>query len=78
MVIDDLLGIWHLLSIYSENKQGKRSYHFGKDAVGRLAYHPEGYMSALIMRANRRRFSGEDIDAGTPEEIREAFESFEA
>ena len=78
MEIEDIFGTWHLLSIYSENEQGKRHYHFGKDAIGRLSYHPDGYMSALIMRLNRSRFSGKDIDAGSPEEIQEAFEGFEA
>ena len=78
MVIENLYGTWHLLSIYSDNEQGDRDYHFGKDAVGRLTYLPDGYMTALILQLNRPRFSGAEIDAGSPAEIRKAFEGFEA
>ena len=31
----EIFGIWHLISIYAENEQRERNYHFGKDAVGR-------------------------------------------
>lgn len=78
MSVEELYGLWHLVSIYSVNDRGDVNHHFGKDAVGRLAYHPEGYMNVIIMRPGRRKLSGDGIGEGTLEEIAEAYDGFEA
>ena len=78
MKVSNLHGTWNLTAIYSESESGARSYHFGKDAIGRLTYCPDGYMNAFIMQKKRPAFDGGKIDEGTPEEIRNAFQSFDA
>lgn len=73
----DLHGIWTLIEIYGEREDGERAYPFGRDAVGRLTYHPDGRMSAFIARSNREKFIG-DVGQPSDAEVRAAFESFEA
>ncbi len=77
MTTTDLYGVWHLISIYAENQEGKRNYYFGEDASGRLTYHSEGYVTAFLTRKGRRPLS-KGIAEGTLEEIKEAFDGFEA
>jgi len=77
MSANDLIGIWTLLSCYGESASGKTKYPYGKDAIGRLTYHREGYMSAFLQRPGRRKFAG-DPGQGTMDEIKEAFEGFHA
>jgi hypothetical protein len=77
MTIQDLYGIWHLISFYAENQVGERNYYFGEDASGRLIYHPEGYVTAFLMRKGRRSLSN-GVAEGTLAEIKEAFDGFEA
>jgi len=66
MKIENLHGIWNLVSIYGEAKDGKRNYYYGEDAIGRLTYLPDGYMTVFLMRPGRGKLSG-GIE-GTPEE----------
>lgn len=77
MTAEDLIGIWKLLTCYSQNAEGGRSYYFGEDATGRLTYLDNGLMSVLVQRRGRRKFAG-DLGQGTPEEIKEAFDGFDA
>ena len=78
MKASQLHGTWNLKSIYSEFGSGLRDFHFGEDAIGRLIYTPDGFVNAFIMRRDRPAFSEGKIDAGTPDEIRSAFQSFDA
>jgi hypothetical protein len=41
-------------------------------------YGADGTMTAVLMRAGRPKFASGDVLAGTPEEIRAAFEGFDA
>lgn len=77
MPIEELHGIWELVTIYGETEDGARQYPFTEHPSGRLTYHPEGYMSAFISSPDRPMFSG-DARQGTLEEIVAAFHSFEA
>ena len=73
-----LHGTWQLTSIYSTTSSGDKSYFFGSGAMGRLTYTPNGFMNVFIMKKDRPVFEGGKIDEGTPEEIRAAFQSFDA
>ena len=73
-----IVGRWKLISIQAENPEGNVRYPFGEDPFGMLLYDADGYMSLLIMRRNRSKFASDDMLGGTPEEIKEAFEKFEA
>ena len=73
-----VVGRWKLISINAENPDGDVRYPYGEDPFGMLMYDADGYMSVLIMRRGRSKFASGDILGGTPEEIKEAFEKFEA
>jgi hypothetical protein len=72
-------GTWSLTSIYAKTKSGKKIYHFGKDAVGRLTYTPDGYMHVFIMQSDRKDPStssgSDDVKA---EEWKNTYDSFDA
>ena len=74
----NIVGRWNLISINAENPEGDVRYPYGEDPFGMLMYDADGYMSVLIMRRGRSKFASGDILGGTPEEIKEAFEKFEA
>ena len=44
------------------------SYPMGHDTVGRLIYSEDGYMSAVIMPANRPKFAADSLREGSTEE----------
>jgi hypothetical protein len=78
MNMEQLIGIWKLVSsefkyIYSD---GQVVYPLGRDAVGLLIYSSMGYMSAQLMRPDRPSFESGNLNRGTPEEIRAAFQGY--
>ena len=73
-----VVGRWKLISINAENPEGDVRFPYGQDPFGMLMYDADGYMSLLIMRRNRSKFASGDMLGGTTEEIKEAFEKFEA
>ncbi len=73
-----VVGRWKLISINAENPEGDVRYPYGEDPFGMLMYDDDGYMSVLIMRRNRSKFASDDMLGGTPEEIKVAFEKFDA
>jgi hypothetical protein len=75
---DDLVGSWRLVSIYSKNVAGDIFYPYGEDPIGLLVYSRDGYMSATLMRQGRAHFASGDMYNGTPQELKEAFEGFDA
>ena len=54
---------------------GSVLYPLGKDAIGYLVYSADGYMSGLIMRADRARFSSENPTTVSVEEKAAAADS---
>ena len=75
---ESLFGSWKLVSIYSKSTTGEVLDTFGEDPAGMLIYDPKGYVSVVMTRRGRSKFASEDMFGGSPEEINEAFESFEA
>lgn len=73
-----IIGRWKLISLSAENPDGDIKYPYGEDPFGMLMYDAEGYMFGLVMRPGRSKFASGDMMGGTPEEIKEAFEKFEA
>jgi hypothetical protein len=74
----NVVGRWNLISIQAENPDGDVRYPYGEGPFGMLMYDADGYMSILIMRRNRSKFASGDMFGGTPEELKEAFEGFDA
>ena len=73
-----LVGTWKLLSFESHGAAGDISHPFGADAYGLLMYDPRGQMSVVLTRPDRPMFMSGDPARGTPEEIKAAFEGFNA
>jgi hypothetical protein len=74
----NVVGRWKLISAKAENSNGDITYPYGEDAFGILMYDTNGYMYALLMRHGRSKFVSGDPFGGTSEELKEAFEGFEA
>lgn len=71
-------GTWKFESLVMTSAEGDVFYPYGETFYGRLMYDAEGHMSFLAMRPGRPKFASGDIYRGTPEEIKAAFENFDA
>ncbi|MBR3120044.1 MAG: lipocalin-like domain-containing protein [Oceanobacillus sp.] len=69
---EQIIGVWSLISYQSKDKEGNIIYPLGKDATGFLMYHPEGYMSAQLMRQKRPAYVSGDSHKGTKDEMAKA------
>lgn len=69
----DLIGTYRLVSVEHVSGTGEVGHPFGEHPVGYMTYSAEGYMSVIMARADRPRFAGGDILAGTAEEQADAF-----
>ena len=68
-----LVGTFRLLSMESYDEEGNVSKGFVENPDGFITYTAEGYMMALLSRADRPPFADGDIRAGSPQERAEAF-----
>jgi len=74
-----LTGTWKLVSCETRSLNGELAYPYGKDPFGMLMYDSGGKVFfALLMRRDRPKFVSDDPWRGTPEEIKAAFEGFNA
>ncbi len=76
MPAQDLVGTWRLVSMEARSSTGAVSYPLGKDGGGLLFYSADGYMSAILYRANRPRFGTQDIMAGTEAQLADAARTY--
>lgn len=67
-------GTWKLVSSEFRRSEGNVDYPLGRDAIGMLTFDAAGNMTVQLMRADRPPFASGDIQKGTPEEIKRAFE----
>ena len=51
---------------------------WGTDVRGRLTYDHAGHVALQIAKVGRERFVSDDLEAGTPAEIRRAWDSYHA
>ena len=75
---EQLVGAWKFLSMTAKKPNNEVIHPYGDDLYGMLVYTASGHMSFLGMRRDRPQFASDDPFEGTPEEIQEAFESFDA
>lgn len=68
------IGSWKLVTTEFQDVNGNITYPFGKDAKGMLIYEQDGQMSVHVMRVDRPKFLSGDLQGGTPDEIKKAFE----
>ena len=75
---NQLVGTWKFISLGGKSSKGDVFHPYGQNLFGRLMYDAKGNMSALLMNPDRPRFASGDMKKGTPEEIKAAFEGFDA
>jgi hypothetical protein len=69
---DELIGAWKLVSLVERPVDGSApDYPMGENPLGIIMYTHDGYMSAQLMRPDRRPFASGDWFDGTEEEYRE-------
>lgn len=73
-----LVGTWRFISLVGRSSKGEVYYPYGENLFGRLMYDAKGHMSVLLMRPDRPKFASGDMMKGTPDEIKAAFEGFDA
>jgi Lipocalin-like domain len=78
MRLEDLVGTWSLESCIAKRPNGAEVFPFGEAPRGLLTYTASGYMSAVLMSSGRQRFASSDHRGGTLEEVKQAFEGFDA
>ena len=78
MTIRRFTGTWKLISGEFRNSDGKTSYPWGTELEGRIVYTSDGNMAAQIMDPDRPKFVSKDHMKGTDEEVRAAFEGYQA
>lgn len=76
--IERLLGPWRVVSLDMKSLEGEVLHPYGEAPQGMLIYDASGYMSVVLMRPGRPRFLGGDPLSSSAEEIKEAFEGFDA
>jgi len=74
----ELIGTWRFKSMVMRTERGKTVCPYGEKLFGILIYTPSGHMSALLMNPDRDKFASNDLKAGTTEEIKQAYENFDA
>ena len=72
MTREQFIGTWKLIASTMKNSTGEEIFPLGKDPVGYLMYDGNGYMAALLMKADRPHIHSSDMTGGTDEEIAEA------
>jgi len=79
MEADKFIGAWKLVSaefVAYDCTPGESPY--GPEPQGLLIYDAQGSMSAQLAQKGRKPFAIADRMAGTPEEIKAAFETYQA
>ncbi|WP_162910267.1 lipocalin-like domain-containing protein [Azohydromonas sediminis] len=72
-----LLGSWRLVRWEIAYADGRaRTLPYGADAQGLIVYSGDGFMSACIARAGRRRLSSDSVRTAPEAERLAAFESY--
>jgi hypothetical protein len=71
-----LAGTWRLASFHLKTLGGQVTYPYGRDAIGYYLFSDSGYMSVVVMAANRTMFAAGDVMGGTAEEKVKAAETY--
>lgn len=77
-VQDRFPGIYKLNSWKQTNRDGSITEPLGPSPIGRITYHKSGYMSAILMRPDRKPLPRIDPQTATMEELREAVRSLQS
>lgn len=75
---NSFVGSWKFVSLIGKSTEGDVFIPYGENLYGKIMYDAGGHMSVLLMRPDRPKFASGDIYGGTPEEMKFAFENFDA
>ena len=79
MEADKFIGAWRLVSAEFRDENGAATESpYGSAPQGLLIYDAQGMMSAQLAQSGRKPFAIPDRMAGAPEEVRAAFETYQA
>lgn len=79
MEADKFIGAWRLLSAEFRNADDSLAESpYGSEPLGVLMYDAQGTMCAQISSKDRKPFAVADRKGGTAEEVRAAFETYQA
>jgi hypothetical protein len=79
MEADKFIGAWRLLSAEFRGEDGELAQSpYGEEPQGILIYDAHGTMAAQLAQKGRKPFAVADRMKGTPEEIKAAFETYQA
>ena len=73
-----LVGVWRLVSCDAIRANGTKLPVYGRRPIGRLIYDSAGNMSVHIMRSGRQRSSSETKFGANDDEMKSAYEGYEA
>jgi hypothetical protein len=76
--VEQLTGVWRLVSSEFRTTSGDVIYPLGEDAQGQAIFTAAGYMSGQLMRQSRPEFASGSHASGTPEEMAAAFLGYTA
>jgi hypothetical protein len=71
-----LVGTWRLVSNEEHRADGSVTAAWGSHPAGSLMYQANGRMAVQLMDTRRGKFASEDRMAGTPDEVKRAFEGY--
>ena len=62
------IGTWKLISYEVRRPDGRVTYPWGQDLIGRLIYTEDGHVSVAMTRADRSRLAAKNFKDGSLEE----------
>ncbi len=71
-----IVGTWKFVSWVYQDENNKTIHYFDTEAIGVLMYDENGNMNAQIMKSGRKGFISDAISGGTPDESKNAFDSY--
>jgi hypothetical protein len=78
-IASKFIGAWRLVSAEAQRPNGEIvPYRYGAGTIGYIMYDATGHVAVQIMQPNRPKFVSGDLDKGTPEEIKAAFDGYGA
>ncbi|MBM4254270.1 MAG: lipocalin-like domain-containing protein [Deltaproteobacteria bacterium] len=80
-IASKFIGTWRLVSVEARRPNGEVAptpARYGAKPMGYLMYDNTGHVAVQIMRPDRPKFAVSDIDKGTPEELKAAWEGYSA
>jgi Lipocalin-like domain len=80
-IASKFIGTWRLASVEARRPNGEVAptpTRLGTKTIGYLMYDATGHVAVQIMRPDRPKFAVNDIDKGTAEELKAAWEGYSA